>query len=141
MKKHKAAHERTQRQNEIEVMPESGGDNMGTRITKLRKLGEQLHSSLGKFLDEALTLAESEHAQLVPHVVALSERTYALLAQIEQAQDELDDRLETNAEEFIKNYVVKPGFREDSAWGGILRTQGSRAPVQVVEPIHVTHES
>jgi ubiquitin-like protein Pup len=85
--------------------------NLRARINKLQEERDQLHRSLGEFLEGALALAESEHPQLIPHVVALSERTNGLLAQIEQAQDELDDRLETNAEEFIKNYVVKPGSK------------------------------
>jgi len=85
--------------------------NLRTRINTLLEERDQLHRSLGEFLEGALALAESEHPQLIPHVAALSERTNGLLAQIEQAQDELDDRLETNADEFVKNYVVKPGSK------------------------------
>ena len=85
--------------------------NLRTRINTLLEERDQLHRSLGEFLEGALALAESEHPQLIPHVAALSERTNALIAQIEQAQDELDDRLETNADEFVKNYVVKPGSK------------------------------
>ena len=85
--------------------------NLRARINTLREQRNQLDRSLGEFLEDALVRAESGCPELIPHVATLSERTNALLAQIEQAQTELDDRLETNAEEFIKNYVVKPGSK------------------------------
>ncbi len=85
--------------------------NLRARITTLLEQRNRLHRSLGEFLEGALDRAESGCPELIPHLAALSERTNALLAQIEQAQDELDDRLETNAEEFVKNYVVKPGSK------------------------------
>jgi ubiquitin-like protein Pup len=106
---------------------------LNARITKLKQQREQIHSSLGKLLENASDYAKNALPELILALDRVLEQTNALLVQIGLEKDELDDQLETNAEEFVKNYVVKPGFRGDS--GGILRTQGAELLLQVIDPI------
>jgi chromosome segregation ATPase len=85
--------------------------NLQARINTLLEQRNRLHRSLGEFLEDALDWAESGCPELIPHVAALSERTNALLAQIEHAQTELDRIEKAGAEEYVKNYIVKPGSK------------------------------
>ena len=90
---------------------------MDTRITKLKEQREQIHVSLDELLANASDYMRSAPPEWILALDRVLEQTNALLVQIEHEKDELDDQLETNAEEFVKNYVVKPGFREDSGRG------------------------
>ncbi len=85
--------------------------NLRARINTLLEERNRLHGSLGEFLEEALAWADSECPELILHVATLSERTNALLTQIKRAQTELDRIEKAGAEEFTKNYVVKPGSK------------------------------
>lgn len=51
---------------------------------------------------------EREEAE-VDDDVAVSERGEALKAELDDLLDEIDDVLETNAEDFVKSYVQKGG--------------------------------
>jgi len=97
-------------------------DNLNARITKLKQQREQIHSALGELLEKASHYTKNAPPELIFELDRVLEQTNALLVPIEcrrdKLKDEIDDVLETNAEEFVKNYVVKPGFCEDSKWGG-----------------------
>ena len=94
----------------------SGGDAVETRIAELKEQRERVYASLAKFLEEASSeWTKSGPPELIRELDRLLELTNALLSQIEHGRRELDDArddfLEANAEEFVKNYVVKPGSK------------------------------
>ncbi len=88
---------------------DSEAANLRAQINKLQEERDQLHRSLGEFLEGALDWTESEHPDLIHHIAALSELTNVLLAHIKDAQTDLDHIEKDGAEEFVKNYVVKLG--------------------------------
>ena len=94
---------------------------MDTRLMKLKQQREQVHLSLGEFLEEVSDWQEGEPPELTPALDRLLELTKALLAQIDHGRSEIDQIDKAIAEECVKNYIVKPGFLEDSGWGGISR--------------------
>ena len=82
---------------------------MVTKIKKLQEQREQLHSSLGEFLEEASSCAKGEHSELILELDLLSELMNALLAKIEHDRTELDRIEKAAAEEFVKNYIQRLG--------------------------------
>ena len=53
--------------------------------------------------------APSRTDEAVEDVPAASEKGEALKAELDDLLDEIDDVLETNAEEFVKSYIQKGG--------------------------------
>jgi|APFre7841882630_1041343.scaffolds.fasta_scaffold106753_2 hypothetical protein len=80
-------------------------------IKRLQEQRDLLHSSLGELLEEASHCGHIEHPQLVLEVKGLSELTDLLLTKIEDVRTELDRIAQASAEEFVKNYKVKPGTK------------------------------
>jgi len=82
---------------------------MVTKIKKLQEQREQLHFLLDEFLEEALPWMQGGHSQLILEFDRLSELMSAFLAKIEHARTELDRIEKATAEEFVKNYIQRPG--------------------------------
>ena len=82
---------------------------MVTKIKKLQEQRDQLHSSLSEFLEDASCWAPGMHPELILEVDRLSELMNALLAKIEHARTELDRFEKAGAEEFVNNYIQRPG--------------------------------
>ena len=82
---------------------------MVTKIKKLQEQREQLHSLLGEFLEDASCWAQGMHPELILEVDCLSELMNALSAKIEHARTELDRFEKAGAEEFVNNYIQRPG--------------------------------
>ncbi len=82
---------------------------MVAKIKKLQEQREQLHSSLGEFLEDVLLWAQAEHPELNIEVNRVSELMDALLSKIEHARTELDRIEKAGAEEFVRNYIQRPG--------------------------------
>jgi hypothetical protein len=80
-------------------------------IKQLHEQRDLLHSSLGGLLEDASDWGHSEHPQLALEVKGLSELTDILLTKIQHARTELDHIEKAGAEEFVKNYKVKPGSK------------------------------
>ena len=77
-------------------------------IKRLQEQRELLHSSLGELLEDASGRGHSEHPLLALEVTSLSELTDLLLTKIQHARTELDRIEKAGAEEWVKNYIVKP---------------------------------
>lgn len=79
------------------------------QIRRLQEQREQLHLSLGEFLEEGSSWAQGACPELILEMDRLSELANGLLAELEHARSELDRIAEAGAEEFVRNYIQRPG--------------------------------
>ena len=83
--------------------------NLSESIKLLQEQRDHLTSSLSKLFEDASVWGDFEMPELVTGLNRLSELLNASSTEVKHLRDELDRIEKAGAEEFAKNYVVKPG--------------------------------
>ena len=90
---------------------EPSARNLAESIKLLQEQRDQLTSSLSELLEDASVLGDCKMPELVTGLNRLSELLNASLTEVKHLRTELDRTEKAGAEEFAKNYIVKPGSK------------------------------